>query len=42
MYNMELRYYNIIAPNGRILHGQYLTEEWAQAKREQGYKVTLA
>lgn len=42
MDKLKLRYYNIIAPNGRILHGQYLTAEWAQAKREQGYKVTLA
>lgn len=37
----ELRYYTIIAPNGKWCHGQYLTEEWAEEKRAQGYKVTL-
>lgn len=34
-----LKYYTITAPNGQACRGQYLTEEMAEEKRQQGYTV---
>lgn len=39
-FKTTLAYYYITDPKGRRKHPQYLTEEWANEKRKQGYTVT--